>query len=652
MSEAWLSAAELAAITLPGLPGTTQRITSRAKREGWPSRRRAGRGGGREYPTSALPAEARAALAERNAAALAPAVAEEMRQASDLRDLAGWQREALEARLYILNQVELMAHAMGRRNAQDRFVAMAEAGELESGLVALIGKAHKAQRDDRLISVSTLRRWRRSLERGGELALAPKGKPAAYSPGETDTPVEWRDRHAYRPWLDDFLGYYLRPSKPSVAEAYERMAAEQPGALPGLRVVQQTIAGLGELGRNRGRMGPRELKTLKAHVVRDSATLQPADIYTADGHRADFEVLHPDTGRPFRPEIVSVLDVKTRRCVGWSAGSDENGWLVTDALRQSSTLAIPAIFYVDNGCGFKNATLDGGGAPGMLGRLGVTKKHSLPYNSQARGLVERFHRSVWVKAGKTLPTFVGADMDAEAKQRVFQRSRKALKETGGSPLHMRWPEFVAWGEGIVAAYNARPHSALAKTTDPETGRRRYMTPDEAWAADEAAGWIAERPDPDIIDDLFRPYETRQVIRGQVTLFSNTYFAPELERRDLNKRSVRVGYDLHDASRVWIRDMDDRLVCVAELDGNRHAYMPTETVAEARQRRRETGRLNRLNAKRDAVLAERGPPQLEHASNVEILNVPIRRAGESSALPDAQPDWMEDAVEDFERAAGE
>jgi len=58
----WFSAQELAAAGLPGLPTTKQGVHHLAKREGWPSRARVGRGGGREYHASSLPRPAQSAL--------------------------------------------------------------------------------------------------------------------------------------------------------------------------------------------------------------------------------------------------------------------------------------------------------------------------------------------------------------------------------------------------------------------------------------------------------------------------------------------------------------------------------------------------------------------------------------------------------------
>jgi hypothetical protein len=57
------SASELAG--LPGMPTTERRVLEKAKRELWPSKARAARGGGREYSIACLPAETQLALAEK-----------------------------------------------------------------------------------------------------------------------------------------------------------------------------------------------------------------------------------------------------------------------------------------------------------------------------------------------------------------------------------------------------------------------------------------------------------------------------------------------------------------------------------------------------------------------------------------------------------
>ncbi|MDX9862592.1 MAG: DNA-binding protein, partial [Rhodospirillales bacterium] len=59
----WMTAAELAALGLPGLPATKRNVNEAAKRHDWPYRPRSGRGGGVEYDTTRLPMPARLALA-------------------------------------------------------------------------------------------------------------------------------------------------------------------------------------------------------------------------------------------------------------------------------------------------------------------------------------------------------------------------------------------------------------------------------------------------------------------------------------------------------------------------------------------------------------------------------------------------------------
>ncbi len=67
MTDTYLSAAALAG--LPGMPTDVGTIVRRARRESWPHRKRAGRGGGREYLVAALPEATRQALLARALAA-------------------------------------------------------------------------------------------------------------------------------------------------------------------------------------------------------------------------------------------------------------------------------------------------------------------------------------------------------------------------------------------------------------------------------------------------------------------------------------------------------------------------------------------------------------------------------------------------------
>lgn len=72
MNQEWFTAKELAGAE--GMPGTVQNVTRRAKRDGWMSRRRSGRGGGWEYSFASLPQETQQHLRGQAATAAAQRV--------------------------------------------------------------------------------------------------------------------------------------------------------------------------------------------------------------------------------------------------------------------------------------------------------------------------------------------------------------------------------------------------------------------------------------------------------------------------------------------------------------------------------------------------------------------------------------------------
>lgn len=116
-------------------------------------------------------------------------------------------------------------------------------------------------------------------------------------------------------------------------------------------------------------------------------------------------------------------------------------------------------------------------------------------------------------------------------------------------------------------------------------------------------------------DLFRPYKIGKTHRAEVRLFGNIYFNRELEH--YHGENVRIGYDIHDGSRVWVRDLEGRLICVAEFEGNKQAYFPQSQIDVAARRRAE-GRIKRAEAHIEEAEAELNPPQLiEHQQAVSV-----------------------------------
>ena len=601
------SALELAGLQLPGLPGTERNIRALAERENWqalevPARGRTGIR--KEYAVGVLPAPARQALLERKLAAptvssspatpagvlpapskLTPAGLLMPQRCADLTDDQRQERDARQGVVTAIRRYQVEA-GCSQEAAMQTLLALAASGRADPLVVKSLQLARdgRGRKGNGLPSIRTLKRWLAAAD------LTPR--------------VAQRDM-TIPPWAKAFLERYQQPQKPSIEAAYrDACNAWSAAERPSIHQVRRFLDKLGTVTRERGRMGPRELKNIQPFIRRDFSHLEPNDIWTADGHCYDAEVQHPLHGRPFRPEITAILDIATRRCTGWSIDLAESGTAVADAIRYAAERhGIPAIFYVDNGGGYQNAMMKDE-TTGLMARLGTDMRHSIAYNSQARGVIERAHQTIFVQSAKMLPSYIGAAMDREARLAQFKVTRKALKSGGAMPL-IPFDVFVQFIEDRVADYNAKAHRSLKGTS-----------PDLAWRAFEARGWQADKLKPEDTDTLFRPRVTRTIQRAEINLFTNIYFARELA--EFHGIDAQIAYDIHDPSRIWVYTPEGRFICEAQANGNRRHYMPVPVVQQARERRAK-GRLARVDAKRDEILEElHGAPALAAPASSQIV----------------------------------
>ncbi|SDI84359.1 putative transposase [Pseudomonas flavescens] len=486
-----------------------------------------------------------------------------------------------------------MMDLVSQKTAINIMVSHAQAGTLSPYLQARVDLANDRKTAERGLSERTLKRWLatwRAAERD-ENSLAP---------------LRQRQNLELPDWLPAFLRCYQRPTKPTVAASYAEFIAGWVGTPPSIHAVQRFLKKLSPDALNRGRISPQELKALQPFRRRSTKNLFPGDVYTADGHKFDAEVINPLTGKPYRPEITTVLDVATRRVVGVSVGEAESAIGVLDALRDAVRECMFAIFYVDNGSGFANETVRE-----VVDRLGGTMTHSLPYNSQARGLSERGHQTIWVRAAKKLTSYIGADMDKHAGTKVHRIGRKELRESGKTRLMPEFGVFMAGLEREITEYNDTPHRGLGKARDPQTGVLRHQSPNEAWQAAITEGWEPLRASVELVESLMRPQVTRTTRRGEIAWGGSTYFLADLTA--LHGQEIRLAYDVRDASKVWTYTMEGELIGVAKLDGNSTDYMPLTMVEQAREKRtqgqykRAVDKLETLTGNRVEMIAPTTAP---------------------------------------------
>lgn len=532
--------------------------------------------------------------------------------------LADWQRDCGTARLAIVRHVLDMADLLGKTKAVEKFATDSKNGQLTATLADTVCRANaKAGKDGNAkVSRATLFNWLKLAEHAGDNSLV-----AVLAPKHRDVTMPV--------WGATLLKLWGQPTKPSLSmvmrELVNVMGGENVPSYAQASYFLRTHVGNVEL--ERGRMGARELKNIQPFIRRDTSELFPTHVYTADGHTFDAEVAHPISGRPFRPEITAIIDVASRKLVGFSIDLAESGLAVLDAIRTAvCTNGVMALFYVDNGSGYKNAMMSRDGS-GLMDRLGSTLTHSLPYNSQAKGVVERSHQSIWIQAAKRLPTYIGVDMDKEARQKVFKKTRKDIATFGESKLLLAWDDFMTLCRDEVERYNNRPHHAHPRRHNKLTGRREHLTPQQVW--DEKLAMMVNLGKPlvqvheaDMVD-LFRPYIERKVLRGEIKMFNHVYFSRDLEQ--YHGETVHVGYDIHDASQVWVRDVSGRLLAVAKFEANTRAYFAQSVIEQAHEKRAK-GQLKRNDVKRNEILETMSPSRvLEHIDTMRLPQAQIDKA---------------------------
>lgn len=618
MARNWYTAKELAG--LPGLPGTERGVKKAADRAGWEAQRRIG-SKAVEYSFAVLPAETQNALIAQTIGQAEPEPAIEPEKDSvETRRLTDTQRRVMAARVAFVREIERMSQMVSQQRAIQALVDMASAGELSPYLNERVSIANDRKTETRTLSERTLKRWVSAFRKEGERGLAPKRRKADMS---------------MPPWAGDFLKRYQRPQKPSVEAAYQLLVEQTEPPHPSIHQVRRWLAKLSPEARERGRMGPRELKALKPFTRRTADNLWPNDVWVADGHTFDAEVINPLTGQAFRPEVTLIIDWATRRIVGFAINLAESTLATLDALRDAvSRVGMFNLFYVDNGSGFDNASVYE-----VVDRLGGTITHSLPYNSQARGVIERAHQSTLVRLAKELPSYIGADMDPEAAGRVHKLSRRDIAQ-GLKPAQL--PDFQTFFDRLneaLNAYNHRPHKGLPKIRDLESGKLRHQSPMEAWKSAEAEGFEALTAPADTVASLMRPQETRKTHRGEVRYAGGIYFLDVL--RDFHGEEIKVAWDYRDVSSVGIYTLAGEWIGDAVLDGNATDAMP-QTMIQRAADKRERGQLNRLVKKAKTVTGK----DVE-IRTVEPMSAPFEYDEERLADARAYAQQLEDQHTRFE-----
>lgn len=607
----WFSAAELAELALPGLPGDKRSIARRANEERWSARSdaqgellvrpRAGRGGGTEFHSSLLPPAAQLELARRGLI--------ETAQGDDERDedRHGWRwfeqqtakvRDTARFRLKVVSEIEVLEQAGATRTA-----AVAEIAA------------------ERTIGKSTLWTWIRlidGIDSANRLpALAPRRKGGG-AQAEID-PRLW----------SAFKSDYLRPSKPTLSSCYERtkaIAADLGLSMPSDRTFRRRLDTIDP--------GVVLLKRDGSEAVRRSVPAQRRTIehlhalehVNVDGHRFDVFVKDHE-GRVFRPMMVAIQDIYSSKIVGWRLAETESAVLTrlafADCFRE---FGIPKHCTLDNGRAFASKWITGGAKSryrfkireeeptGLLTGLGIEIHWALPYRGQSKP-IERAFRDMCDRIAKH-PAMEGA---------YTGNSPMAKPENYGSRA-IPMDDFVVHVAQGITAHNAR----LGRRGRNYAGRSFDQVFEESYAAAPIGKASEEQLRMALLS-------AEQVLvnrtTGEVSLFGNRYWSAECGSLHGQRVTVRFDPDnLNEDVHLYAQDgrylTSARVIDDTGFDDVEGAKATAKRLKGYRQLIREAAEAEQLMSAEQVAAMQPGTP--EHRMPTPSVVRPIRHRGTAGA----------------------
>ena len=400
----WFTAAELAAMKLPGVAATTSGVKRAAKRLGWDERNnvagdplarpREGRGGGVEYHYTLLPSRAQAVLVRRNRQS-EPGAEPARRGRAELWD---WYDRQPETK---------------KRKAKERLQALIDVKRLRRGGIAKNDAVCEVARQ-KGVGASTIYSWMDLVAGLDDVDWLPALAPV--HAGRTATAEI--DPAA----LDYIKADWLTQSKPSFRSSYERLkmvAAENGWQIPSYRTLKRRIEK--ELPRATivaKRQGNEAIKKLVPPQERDRRCFHALEAVNIDGHKWDVAVRWPD-GTVDRPMMVAIQDLYSNKILGWRLDLTENADAVRLAFKDVfEQYGIPDHCWMDNGRAFASKAITGGSTTrfrgktkredpvGILTALDVEIHWTLPYSGQSKP-IERAFRDLCDSVARH-PAFEGA----------------------------------------------------------------------------------------------------------------------------------------------------------------------------------------------------------------------------------------------------
>lgn len=340
------SAKELLTFSLSAFPNSVQGIIYQAKKQGWKTQKRVGRGGGLEYAVESLPSNVQQEIKLKFAKTLKQkAQAFVPKQDTTERYLA----QALWKPFDKANDGQ-------KEKAKQKYQAVVAVQQLVDANTPLM-QALEIVAQAQNVQIGSLKNWYYKVRRFNQSDwLAVLVKRSGKAPKE-------KAIFEQEAW-DTFLADYLRPTKPSVSACYERLkrAASNMGwKIPSKQTVQRRLENdvpfeVQVLLRE----GENKLMNLVPSLRRSVADLDAMEWINGDGYQHNVFVRWTN-GEIVRPKTWFWQDVRTRKILGYRCDMSEN----TDSIRYALMdvifkYGIPKHITIDNTRAAANKWMTGG----------------------------------------------------------------------------------------------------------------------------------------------------------------------------------------------------------------------------------------------------------------------------------------------------
>jgi putative transposase len=307
------------------------------------------------------------------------------------------------------------------------------------------------------------------------------------------------------------------------------------------------------------REGEKALKDkVEPYIVRDAKILNVGQVLVADGHRLNFQVINPFTGKPTRATLVGFLDWKSAGLMGYEIMLEENTQCIASALRNSiiNLGIIPAIVYQDNGKAFKAKFFNGDtnfeelGFNGIYGNLGIQPVFAAPYNARAK-VIERFFLEFQESFEKMMPSYIGSSIDK--KPAYMKRNEKLHKE-----IHNGYIPTIEEAIRLIECWLEYKNSQPCPNVKGKTIQQVLDSIKK------------EKIDISRLDDLMMAQEVKTIGRNGIRFLKSDYYDDNLY--GIRGKAI-VKYSLFDLSFVKVYTTKGEYLCTAQR------VLPTHPMAK-------------------------------------------------------------------------